>query len=179
MTLMMIRTLQRLRYAVLAVLLFSVAGAFAQTAAAGLLDRTQAAAIMPDKVFYRGQSATVQGRNSAGFRLADGKMVLAAMVDTSGYSTSIQQTYQAYLITEVALKIGDQTLAPGSYGFGFVAGDRVVVMDVGANEVLHTATMRDAAMARPTPLQIVADGAANHYRLYLGRNYVTLTPAGK
>jgi hypothetical protein len=180
----MTRLLQSARYALVTLLLtlpmLLAASAHAQsTPAPGLLNRDQAAAIFPDKVFYRGQSANVQGRNSAGIRLADGKLVLLAIVDTSGYSTSVQETYQAYLITEVTIRIGDQTLKPGAYGFGFIAGDRVVVMDLGANELLHTATTKDASLARPTPLQLIADKTPDHYRLYLGRSYVTLAPNAK
>jgi hypothetical protein len=152
----------------------------ATTAAPVALNREQAAAILPATVFYRGQSAPVQGRNSAGIKMPDGKLVLFAMVDTSGYSSAIQQTYQAYLISEVPLKIGEQSLAPGAYGFGFVAGDKMVVLDLGANELMHTATARDAALARPTPLQLLPDpAAAGHFRLYLGRSYVSLIPAVK
>jgi hypothetical protein len=179
----MIRCLKALRTTLVALLLVGTAAGFAQatpsTPAPGLLNRTQAAAILPEKVFYRGQSATVQGRNSGGIRLADGKLVLFTMVDTSGYSSSVQETYQAYLITEVKLHVGDQTLAPGAYGFGFVAGDKMVIMDLGANELTHTATMKDPAMTRPTPLQILADKTANHYRLYLGRSYVVVSPEAK
>jgi hypothetical protein len=180
----MTRRLQSVRYALFALLitlpLLATISAQAQTTATpGLLSREQAAAILPDKVFYRGQSATIQGRNSAGIRLADGKLVLLTIVDTSGYSTSIQESYQAYLITEVALHVGDQTLKPGAYGFGFVAGDRMVVMDLGANELLHTATTKDPSLARPTPLQLIADGVTGNYRLYLGRSYVTLAPNAK
>jgi hypothetical protein len=145
--------------------------------APGLLNRTETAAILPEKVFYRGQSATVQGRNSAGIRVDGGKLALFAIVDTSGYSSAVQQTYQAYLLTEVSLKINDKTLQPGAYGFGFIAGDKMVVMDIGANELLRTSSMHDAALARPTPLQLTGDTAApGHYRLYLGRNYVVVQP---
>jgi len=144
-------------------------------AAAVPLNREQAAAILPATVFYAGQSAPVQGRNSAGIKLPNGKLVLFALVDTSGYSSAIQQTYQAYLLNEVPLQIGDQTLAPGAYGFGFIAGDKVEVMDIGGNELLHTGTKRDAALARPTPLQLLPDAAApGHFRLYLGRSYVSI-----
>jgi hypothetical protein len=153
---------------------FSVSAQSSQ--APGLLSRTEAAAILPEKVFYRGQSATVQGRNSAGIRLDDGKLALFALVDTSGYSSAVQQTYQAYLLTEVPLKINDKTLQPGAYGFGFIAGDKMVVMDIGANELLRTSSVHDAALARPTPLQLIGDTVApGHYRLYLGRNYVAVS----
>jgi hypothetical protein len=144
----------------------------------GALDREQATAILPTSVFYKGQSAPVQGRNSAGIRFDGGKLALVALVDTSGYSSAIQRSYQGYLLNEVQLKIGDKTLAPGAYGFGFVAGDRMVVMDIGGNEILHATTTRDEHMARPNPLQIIPDASMpGHYRLYLGRSYITLSAA--
>jgi hypothetical protein len=143
-----------------------------------LLDRAHASAILPGSVFYAGQSAPVQGRNSGGIRFDGGKLALVALVDASGYSSGIQQSYQGYLLTEVPLKIGDKTLAPGAYGFGFVAGNRMVVMDIGGNEILHTATTRDEQIVRPTPLQMVPDASApGHYRLYLGRTFVTISAA--
>ena len=148
----------------------------APVAKPGALDREQATAILPSSVFYKGQSAPVQGRNSAGIRFAGNKLALMALVDTSGYSSAVQQTYQGYLLNEVQLKIGDKTLAPGAYGFGFVEGDRMVVLDIGGNEILHATTTRDEHMNRPNPLQIIPDTSAQgHYRLYLGRSYVTLS----
>jgi hypothetical protein len=147
---------------------------------AQVLTREQATKLIPASVFFRGQTANIQGRNSSGIKLADGKLVLFAMVDTSGYSSAIQQTYQAYLITEVPLSLGDQVLGPGAYGFGFVEGDRMVVLDLGGNEILHTATTADAAFSRPNPLQVLPDPtASNRFRLYLGRKYIVLAPAAK
>ena len=164
---------------------FGVSTASAQTAAGGasgaktgplgILTREQAGAILPASVFYRGQSATVQARNSSGIRLSGDRLILAAVVDTGGYSTAVQQTYQAYLITEVPLRFGGgQTLPPGAYGFGF-QGDKMVVMDLGANEILHAQTVHDPSMARPNPLQILPDGEGR-YKLYMGRNYVAFSP---
>ena len=142
----------------------------------GALDREHATAILPSSVFYKGQTAPVQGRNSAGIRFANGKLALVALVDTSGYSSAVQQTYQGYLFNEVQLKIGNKTLAPGAYGFGFVEGDRIVVLDIGGNEILHATTTRDDKMNRPNPLQIIPDASApGHYRLYLGRSYAMLS----
>lgn len=143
-----------------------------------VLNREQASAILPGSVFFRGQTASIQTRNSAGVRLPSGKLVLAAMVDTSGYSSSLQQTYQAYLLTELRLDIRGQTLPPGAYGFGFIAGNKMVMMDIGGKEILHATTTRDEALARPNPLQMVADGQARA-RLYLGRTYILVTPVEK
>ncbi len=140
--------------------------------AQGVLNRDQASAIFPANVFFRGQSAPIQGRNSAGIRLASGKLVLMALVDTSGYSSAVQEKYQAYLLTEVPLILGGQRLAPGAYGFGFLGDNHMVVMDIGGNVLMTTSTTRDDALSRPNPLQVVAAG--NGFRLYLGRSNVTL-----
>ena len=148
------------------------------TSSPSVLTANQAAAILPPSVFFRGQTASIQARNSSGVRLAGGKLVLAAIVDTSGYSSGLAQTYQAYLITEVPLLLGQQVLPPGAYGFGFVEGDRMVVMDLGGNEVMHARTMRDAVLPRPKPLQMITDAStASQYRLYVGRSYVSFAVA--
>ena len=129
------------------------------------------AKLFPEKVFFRGQSAPVQFRNTGGVRFADDFYVLAGLVDNSGYSTSIREKYQAYLLNEVTLEIGGQTLKPGAYGFGFLGGGRFVVMDIGANDVLNGTSQRDAELKRPVPLQVVASSTAGSYRMYAGRDY--------
>jgi hypothetical protein len=152
------------------------------TAAPGLLTREQAGAVMPATVFFRGQSASTQARNSAGLRLPGGKLILAALVDTSGYSSAVRESYQAYLLTEVPLHIGGKELAPGAYGFGFVASgsgssDKFVALDIGGNVLFTVPTTRDTALTRPNPLQLVRDTAPGSFRLYAGRSFVTLMPA--
>ena len=128
--------------------------------------------VFPERVFFRGQSAPVQFRNTGGVHFADDLYVLAGMVDSSGYSTAIKEKYQAYLLNEVTLEIAGQTLKPGAYGIGFLNGGKFVVMDLGANDVLQAASQHDAEMKRPMPLQLVASSAAGTYRLYAGRDYV-------
>ncbi|PYU68420.1 MAG: hypothetical protein DMG49_16035, partial [Acidobacteria bacterium] len=115
--------------------------------------------ILPERVFFRGQSAPVQFRNSGGVHFADDLYILAGLVDSSGYSTGIKEKYQAYLLNEVTLEIGGQSLKPGAYGFGFLKGGQFVVMDLGANDVLQVASRRDAEMKRPVPLQVLASGS--------------------
>jgi hypothetical protein len=128
--------------------------------------------VLPDKVFFRGQSAPVQARNAGGVHYADDFYVLAMLVDNSGYSTGIREKYQAYFITEVPLEIGGQTLKPGAYGCGFLENNKFGVMDLGANDLFQTTSMRDADMKRPVPLQIVAASELGKYRFYHGRDYV-------
>ena len=127
--------------------------------------------LMAATVFYRGQLAPTQLRNSGGVKFSDGFFVLASLVDTSGYSTGVQAKYQAYFITEVPLKVGAEKLPAGVYGVGFV-GDKFVVTDVGAHDVLTVSAGEDAGLKRPMPLQVVAN-AAGGFRLYAGRKYVS------
>jgi len=128
--------------------------------------------LFPDKVYFKSQSASVQARNSAGVRYSDGNLTLAALVDASGYASGIKEKYQGYLLTDVAIQIGGQTLKPGAYGFGFIEGNKFLVMDLGANDVFQVSSAKDADMKRPVPFQFVAGSAAGTYRIYKGRDYV-------
>jgi hypothetical protein len=85
----------------------------------------------------------------------------------------VQAKYQAVFITEVPIKVGGQALAAGAYGVGLV-GDKLLVTDLGAHDVLSVATSDDAGRQRPRPLEIVAD-AAGGFRLYIQREYVNLS----
>jgi hypothetical protein len=130
--------------------------------------------LLADKVYYKGQSAPTQLRNSGGVKFADGSYMLATLVDNSGYSSDVQAKYQAYFITEAPLKIGGQDLPAGIYGIGFVADNKFIVTDVGAHDLLTISSSTDEAMKRPTPLQVTTDPAGG-YRLYSGRRYVQFT----
>lgn len=142
-----------------------------QSKAAGVVAGEVLRTIVPSSYFYRGKSATVQLRNSAAIRTENGRYVLAGLVDTAGYASDVAEKYQGLFITEVKLKVGDAELAPGEYGFGFV-GDKFVVTDVGANDVLSASSQQDSTLKHPVPLKITKDG--ENYRLYAGRKYVTL-----
>jgi hypothetical protein len=130
--------------------------------------------LLPASVYYKGQSATTQLRNSGGVKFADGSYLLTTLVDTSGYSTDIQAKYSAYFITETPIKIGGESLPAGVYGVGFIGGDKFVVTDVGAHDLLTVSSATDAGLKRPTPLQVVADPAGG-FRLYAGRRYVVIS----
>jgi len=129
--------------------------------------------LLPDSVFFRGQSATTQKRNSGGVKFPDGMYVLSTLVDTSGYSSDVQQKYQAYFITEVPIKIEGHDLPAGIYGIGFIPDQKFIVLDVGAHDLFTVSSHNDAELKRPTPLKVVADGAK--FRLYEGRNYISFS----
>jgi len=127
---------------------------------------------VPAEYFFRGQKAPVQLRNAVGFQLPDGKMMLAALVDASGYSTAIQQKYQGMLITETKLNVGGSSLPPGQYGFGFTADNKFMVMDVANSDVLSAAYQTDQALQHAVPLKLVEDGTG--YKLYAGKKWIGL-----
>ena len=130
--------------------------------------------LMPATVFYRGQVATTQLRNSGGVKFSDGYYILAGLVDTSGYSSAVAAKYQAYFITEVPIHIGGMRLGPGAYGIGFIANDKFIVTDIGGHDVITVSSATDSALKRPMPLEIVA-GAGNSFRVYAGRRYVVIS----
>ncbi len=127
--------------------------------------------LLPQAVYYKAQSAPTQLRNSGGVKFADGYYLLATLVDTSGYSSDVAAKYQAYFITEVAIRIGGKSLPAGVYGVGFIPGDKFVVTDVGAHDLLTVSSTTDKEIKRPTPLQVQVDPGGG-FRLYEGRKYV-------
>ena len=156
---------------VLAVVIFSCLLS-AQQPKPGVLSADDIKKVVPATYFFRGQSAQVQLRNSAGFSVSDGKLVLAGLVDTAGYASDVQAKYQGFLITEVKLDIEGTELRPGEYGFGFSQDGKFLVMDVGANDLFSVAGKVDAKFPHPVPLKIVEDRGT--YRLYAGRKWVSL-----
>lgn len=127
--------------------------------------------LLPSAVYYKGQSAPSQLRNSGGVKFSDGYYVLATLVDNSGYASDVAAKYQAYFVAEVPLKIGGQNLPAGVYGVGFIGGDKFAVTDIGAHDVFSVSSSTDQEMKRPMPLQVTTD-AGGGFRLYAGRRYV-------
>ena len=145
---------------------------WAQAAPAkGVLPAAELKQLIPHDFFFAGKTAPVQLRNSAGVRFASCKLLLAALVDTAGYSSAIEEKYQGLLITETPLHIAGGALKPGAYGFGFSKG-KFIVMDVAAADVLSVAAQTDAQVKPVMPLKIVEQ--AGGYRLYAGKSFVTV-----
>jgi hypothetical protein len=141
------------------------------SAAAQVLTAEQAKKVSPTSYYFSGQSAAVQARNTVGVKSSAGKMVLAGLVDTSGYSTAIAEKYQGFLITETKLTFDGATLDAGQYGFGFKDG-KFTVMNVAAADLLSVSSQNDDQIKHPVPLKFEKD--ASGYRLYAGRKYVVI-----
>jgi hypothetical protein len=142
-----------------------------------VLTAPEAAKLLPDAVFFRGQSAPIQARNSGGVQFAKDALLLVTLVDTAGYSSSVQEKYQAYLITEAPIDIEGHRLEPGAYGCGFLAAGIFVVMDIGGHNRFSVHSAKDADLRRPTPLQVLPSPGGAGYRLYIGRDYVSFAQA--
>jgi hypothetical protein len=144
-----------------------------------VLTASEAGKLLPNAVFFRGQSAPIQARNSGGVQFAKDAFLLVTLVDTAGYSSSVQEKYQAYLITETPINIEGHRLESGAYGCGFLAANAFVVMDIGGHDLFSVRSAKDAELRRPTPLQVLPSPAGAGYRLYVGRDYVNFSEAAR
>src|SRR5215472_8063265 len=163
-------------FAALAVMLLGIMTAQPAAVAQGdtVLKAADVQKLLPDSVWYKGQSAPAQKRNSGGVKFADGSFVLATLVDNSGYASDVAAKYQAYFVTELPIKIGDQSLPAGVYGVGFIGDNKFVVTDIGGHDVVTATSSNDDEMKRPLPMQVTVDPGGG-FRLYAGRRYVTFT----
>ena len=132
--------------------------------------------IIPATVFFRGQSSTVQYRNSGGIRFTGGAILFAVKVDTGGYSTSIQERYQDYFVSEVPVQFGEHALPSGAYGVGFVGSD-FLVMDLGGHTMFTLPATTNNVLHRPRPLEIVAAPGGAEFRLYSGKQFIEFNRA--
>jgi hypothetical protein len=143
-----------------------------------LFSSEQIAGLLPATVYFQGKTAPLQLRNAAGTSFGKDAIVWASLVDSSGYSSSVQERYQFYLVSEAPLRFGDVRLPAGAYGGGFL-GDRFVIMDLGGHTLGEGPVETDAKLSRPRPLQMAVDpasGASSSVRLYLGRHWILLQP---
>src|SRR5215470_923634 len=75
--------------------------------------------VVPSSFYFEGQAGPTQMRNAAAARLRANSYVIAALVDTSGYSSDIRGRYEGFLITDSPISLGGAELGTGAYGFGF------------------------------------------------------------
>lgn len=145
--------------------------AFAQRAPA-IVPSTELARVVPSSFYFEGQTGPTQMRNAAAVRFGQRQHVIAALVDTSGYSADVRAKYEGFLITDLGININDQRLDVGAYGFGFTDDGRFNLFDISGRQLLSVAAAEDAGLRRPRPLMMVSTG--DGVRLYSGRRYVTI-----
>jgi hypothetical protein len=120
-------------------------------------------------------------RNTVLVLTPSGSRVLAGLLDTSGYSSQVQEKYLGMVIAEGNLEVCGHQIGIGSYGFGIVksAGgsegkvSTFMLYNQAGKKVLGCATKWDSQLKSPRPLQIVVSGRGTS-RLYVSRNWVEL-----
>ena len=152
-----------------------------QAQKAQLLTADELNKLLPANAFLDGQNAPVQKRNAVGARIADGKIVLVMMIDTTGFSSQYQEKYVGMLITQGAVEIGTSKIKPGAYGLGRKkttvggkAGESFALYDLGGNPVAEVPAEKDAKLRPVIPVQLKTEGATG-MRLYLGPYFVNLS----
>jgi hypothetical protein len=128
--------------------------------------------VVPVDFYFSGQRAPTQMRNSAAARLDANSLVIAGLVDTSGYSSEVKGKYEGFLITDAPIMVEGSELGTGAYGFGFSADAKMNIFDISGKKILSVAAHKDDALKRPRPLMMNANSPG--VRLYDGRSYVTL-----
>lgn len=147
----------------------------AQQDAPVILQGAQLMRVVPAGFYFEGQSAPTQMRNAAAARFGATRHVIAAMVDTSGYSADVRAKYEGFFITDSTIRVGERELAAGAYGFGFGEDGKFNVFDVGGREVLSVFTASDRVLRRPRPLMMTRDNTRGGVRLYSRRSYVVIS----
>ncbi len=133
--------------------------------------------LLPATVFLDGENVPTQERNAAVVALPNGKVFLASLIDTAGYSSAYQEKYSGVLLSQARFTLGSKSFDAGAYAFGRKKdGDAVTlfIYNLGGDEFAQITTTKQDNLRPVKPLQIViaADGSA---RLYLGPYYVALS----
>ena len=136
---------------------------------------------VPRDFFLEGNAIPTEKRNAALVMTPSGARLLVGLIDTAGYSSSIQQKYIGMLISEGQVEVCGNAVAIGSYGFGLAKepgaseghGAKFMLYNQAGHKVAECSTEWDAKIAHPSPLHVAVNGGGSA-RLYLGRNWVEL-----
>ena len=146
--------------------------------ASAVLGDAEARKLLPQTVFFRGQTGAVQMGSAVGLRFMDGRVVLIAKVETGGYAANVQEKYQEALITEVPLRIGEQLLSPGVYGAGFL-DNRYQVMNLGGSTLFSVPAGNDQDLKAPLLLRVSPKANDGTYQLYSEGKFVVIAGADR
>jgi hypothetical protein len=128
--------------------------------------------LVPGNFYFAGQLAPTQMRNAVGVRFSAERHFIAALVDTSGYATSIRGKFEGFLICDQPVMIGGTEVKAGAYGFGFAQDLKMNILDLGGTTVHSITAARDDQLKSPRPLAIIQSG--KDLRLYRERSYVVI-----
>jgi len=135
---------------------------------------------IPNDFYLEGNRIPVEKRNAALLKTPGGARLVLALIDTTGYSSQIQQKYIGMIITEGTVSVCSVPLSVGSYGFGLEKPPATSSEDAkfflynqAGEKVGDCSAKKDKAVKQPKPLNIVLSKEAGA-RLYLGRYFLEL-----
>jgi hypothetical protein len=162
-----------------ALLIITPRGACAQAAFEQLTGKAFESAI-PNDFYLEGNRIPVDKGNAALLKTPAGARLVLALIDTTGYSSQIQQKYIGMVITEGKVSVGSVPLNVGSYGFGLEkpaapsSGDaKFFLYNQAGEKVGACVAKKDSALKQPKPLSIISSKETGT-RLYLGRYFLKL-----
>jgi hypothetical protein len=135
---------------------------------------------IPNDFYLEGNRIPVEKRNAVLLKAPAGARLVLALIDTSGYSSQIQQKYNGMVITEGRVSVCSVSLSVGSYGFGLEKpaatsseDAKFFLYNQAGQKVGDCTAKKDSAVKQPKPLTVVLskEGGA---RLYLGRYFLEL-----
>jgi methionine-rich copper-binding protein CopC len=137
---------------------------------------------VPQDFYLEGNTIPTQKRNAALLITPSGHRLVVALLDTSGYSSRVQQKYTGMLINEGPVVVCGKQLEVGSYGMGLKmpppqsdADADFFLYNLAGQKVCQCAVKKDNELKHPTPLQVVLKGEKEAI-LYLGRYGVPFKP---
>jgi hypothetical protein len=135
---------------------------------------------VPDRFYLETNAIPVQKRNAAFLQAPGGSHILFALLDTSGYSSMVQEKYKGMIITEGKVFVAGDKLSAGSYGFGVeIPSDtadqtaKLILYNQAGEKLAVFAAKKDNQIKRPLPLQVVVEKGGTA-KLYLGRHWIEL-----
>ena len=138
-------------------------------------------AAIPRDFYLEGNAIPTEKRNAVLLKDTAGSRLLCAVLDTSGYSSQIQNKYLGMLISERKASVGGIRVEPGSYGFGMEKPPATVIADAkfflynqAGQKVGECIAKKDTRLGMPRPLQVVPK--ERQIRLYLGVYWIEIGP---
>jgi len=133
---------------------------------------------IPADFYLEGNRIPVEKRNSALLKNGSGGRVVLGLIDTTGYSSQIQQKYTGMLITETKISVCGNNLGVGSYGFGLQrpagASDDSAPFQIynqAGTKVGECTAKKDTAASQAKPLSVVAGSPA---KVYFGKYVIEI-----
>lgn len=116
---------------------------------------------VPNDIYLEGNRIPVDKNNAVFLKNAKGARVVLAIIDTSGYSSQIQQKYLGMLISETKLSVCSIAIGVGSYGFGLdrpkapsTADAKFNLYNQAGTKLGSCAVKNDDTIKQPKPLAV-------------------------